>query len=93
MHGNFRFDRDGGAGDLAVAAILAADFPGGDGLGVAAIRWRVVAEAIERVLAGVEAAGTGFYLAFVLEGFSHLKLKAATGEVLIEAFIGSDFCF
>ncbi|UTN94587.1 MULTISPECIES: hypothetical protein [Serratia] len=89
MHGNFRFDRDGGACDFAVASILTADLTRGDCLGVAAFRWRVVAEAVERVFAGVEAARTGFYLAFVLKRFAHLKLKAATGEVLLETFIGS----
>ena len=88
MHGNFGLNRDGGAGNIAVAAIFSTGLTGGDCLGVTAFRWRVVTEAIERVFAGVETAIAGFYLAFVLERFAYLKLKAAAGEVFIETLIG-----
>ena len=87
MHGYFGFDGNSGAGDFAVAIVFFADLAVRHGFGVTAFRWRVIAEAIQRVFAGMEARRAGFNFALMLEGLTQLELETTAGKVLFKALI------
>jgi hypothetical protein len=55
-----------------------------------AVAGRVVAEDIERVLAGVEATLAGLHRTIVLEGLANLELVATAAHLCIEALVRRD---
>jgi hypothetical protein len=56
------------------------------------VSWRVVAEHVKRVFAGMETRFTRFDIAFVLIGFAYLELEASAFKILVESLVGRD-CF
>jgi hypothetical protein len=87
---DFRLDVDARAGELRVAAFLAAEFARLLHQGEAAARRRVVAEDVERVLAGVEPAVADLQLAGVFVALADRVLKVAALEIGTEALVGND---
>ncbi|OJU02635.1 MAG: hypothetical protein BGN87_00360 [Rhizobiales bacterium 65-79] len=99
--GKFEFGADGDLGrrDLCVAAALAIGLAAEFDCREDTRRRRIVAEDVERVLAGVEAAGTAseiiflraaFYIAFVAIGLTDGILEALAAPVGVEALVGGD---
>jgi hypothetical protein len=78
------------AGDFGIAVRLAVDLARGFDQGVTARSGLVVAERIERVLAGVEARLAAANLAGVVVAVADLVLEVTATQVLVEALIGED---
>jgi hypothetical protein len=88
---NHGFDVQLSARDLAVIGVRGNNSAGLD-LREQRHAWRVVAENIERVFAGVKSSLARLDFAIMLEGLANFELVTATLHVRVETLEGNYFC-